>query len=164
MELTLLVLALLLLGVALFALWRLGRSVERIGERIEEFSALSFLPDRVQALARTLEASDLSGLHERLDRFAEGLARVEDLAAAPPEVAAGPGTRPQAVRARVLRFLREEGYASLRILSESADLEQEPATVRVQALRRGVALQGEVVVEGDEIAEVRLTPHYAAFP
>lgn len=164
MELGLLVLLTLLLGVALFALWRLGRRVEEMEERLSEFSALSFLPDRVQALARTLEASDLGGLHERMDRFGEGLARVEDLAAALPEASAAPGTRSVAVRARTLRFLREEGYGSIRILSEDADLEADPAEVKVQAMRKGFVVRGRVVVEGDEVAELRLDPHYAAFP
>ena len=160
LELALIVLLALLLGVALFALWRLARRVEEMGERLQEFSALSFLPDRVQALARALEAADLGSLHTRLDRFAEGLARVEDLAAAPPETGTSPGSRPQAVRARVLRLLREEGYQSIRILSEEEKLAEDPATVRIQATRRGTLVQGRVLVAGDEVVEIasRLRP------
>lgn len=164
MELALIFLLALLLGVALFALWRQSRRLEEVNERLEEFSALAFLPDRVQALTRVVEAADLGGLHERMDRFGEGLSRVEDLAAALPEAGAVAGTRAQAVRARALRFLRDEGYLSVRILAEDAELEEDPAEVRVQALRRGAVVRGKVVVAGDEVAEVRLDPQYAAFP
>lgn len=164
LELALIFLLALLLGVALFALWRQGRRLEEVRERLDEFSALAFLPDRVQALTRVVEAADLGGLHERMDRFGEGLSRVEDLAAALPESGGATGSRAQAVRARALRFLREEGYLSVRILGEEAELEADPAEVRVQALRRGTVVRGRVVVVGDEVAEVRLDPHYAAFP
>lgn len=164
LELALIFLLALLLGVALFALWRQGRRLEEVRERLDEFSALAFLPDRVQALTRVVEAADLGGLHERMDRFGEGLSRVEDLAAALPESGGAIGSRAQAVRARALRFLREEGYLSVRILGEEAELEADPAEVRVQALRRGTVVRGRVVVVGDEVAEVRLDPHYAAFP
>jgi hypothetical protein len=164
LELALIFLLALLLGVALFALWRQGRRLEEVSERLQEFSALAFLPDRVQALTRVVEAADLGGLHERMDRFGEGLSRVEDLAAALPEAGAVAGTRAQAVRARALRFLRDEGYLSVRILAEEAELEEDPAEVRVQALRRGAVVRGKVVVAGDEVAEVRLDPQYAAFP
>ncbi|MDA1259688.1 MAG: hypothetical protein O3A20_03615 [Planctomycetota bacterium] len=164
MELALIVLLALLLGVALFALWRQSRRLEEVSERLDEFRALAFLPDRVQALARVVEAADLGSLHERLDRFGEGLSRVEDLAAALPETGTVSGTRLQSVRARTLRFLRDEGYHSVRILSEDSELEADPAEVRVQALRRGTVVRGRVVVAGDEVAEIRLDPHYAAFP
>lgn len=164
LELALIVLLALLLGVALFALWRQGRQLEELTERLEEFRGLAFLPDRVQTLARVVEAADLGTLHERLDRFGEGLSRVEDLAAALPEAGVATGSRLQTVRARALRFLRDEGYLSVRILSEDAELEADPAEVRVQALRRGAVVRGRVVVAGDEVAEVRLDPHFAAFP
>ena len=164
LELALIVLLALLLGVALFTLWRQGKRLEEMTERLEEFRGLAFLPDRVQTLARVVEAAELGALHERLDRFGEGLSRVEDLAAAIPETAAISGSRQQSVRARALRFLRDEGYLATRILSEDAELEADPAEVRVQALRRGTVVRGRVLVVGDEVAEIRLDPHYTAFP
>lgn len=164
MELALLFLLTLLLGVALYALWRQGRQLEKVSERLDDFSALAFLPDRVQALTRAVEEAELDGLHDRLDRLGEALSRVEDLTAAPAEGAAEAGSRPQALRARILRFLRDEGCLSVRILSDDADLQSESAEVRVQAIRNGSLVRGRVVVEGDEIVEIRLDPQYAAFP
>lgn len=164
MELALLVLACLLGGGALVALWRQHRRLLEIEERIQEAAPLSFLPDRVQAVARAIEGADLHGLHERVEGIAAGLARVEDLVVAPASGQGASGSRAQQVRARVLRQMRDEGYGSIRILSAEQDLESDPSEVRVQALRRGVLVSGSVQVAGDEVVEIRLDPLYTAFP
>lgn len=164
MEIALIALACLLAGAALFGVWRLHQRLTEVAERIQEAAPLAFLPERVHAVARSLEQGDLPGLHERVERIAEGLARVEDLVIAPAEGGQVAGTRSQQVRARVLRHLRDEGYASIRILTPEAELDADPAEVRVQALRRGSLLTGRLVVAGDEVLEVRLDPLHTAFP
>lgn len=164
MELALLILLCALAGVALFAAWRVLKRLDDLEERMQETAPLAFLPDRVQALARNLEAAELGGLHERMERLAEGVARVEDLVVAPTESGLAVGSRAQQVRARVIRHLREEGLSSVRVQSGDEELEQDPAQVQVRALRRGTLLQGSVTVAGDEVADVRLDPIYTAFP
>jgi hypothetical protein len=164
LELILLVLLVMLAGVALVAALRVLRKLEELEERLQESAPLAFLPDRVQAVARSLEAADLGGLHERVERLAAGLARVEDLVAAPAENGPAASTRSQLVRARVIRSLREDGLTSVRVEASEADLEQDPAQVRVRALRRGTLVHGSVTVSGDEVVDVRLDPIYTAFP
>lgn len=164
MEIALLVLACLIAGAALFGVWRLHLRLSEVAERIQEAAPLAFLPDRVQAVARNLEHGDLPGLHERVERIAEGLARVEDLVIAPAEGGQAVGSRVQQVRARVLRHMRDEGYGSIRILTPEADLDVDPAEVRVQALRRGALLSGRLIVSGDEVTEQHLDPIHTAFP
>jgi len=164
LELALLVLVCLLTAAALFAGWRLHRRLGEIEERIQDSSALAFLPDRVQAVARAIESADLGGLHERVERLAEGVARVEDLVITPGENGGPAGTREQQVRARVIRHLRDEGYSSIRLQTDAAELGMDPAVVRIQALKRGALIHGTVTVTGDEIGEVHLDPLYTAFP
>lgn len=164
MELALLILLCVLAGVALFAAWRVLQRLNELEERLQETAPLTFLPDRVQALARSLESADLGGLHERMERLAEGVARVEDLVVAPAENGLAVSSRAQLLRARVIRHLREEGLASVRVESGDAELEQDPAQVRIRALRRGTLLQGSVTVVGEDVVDVRLDPIYTAFP
>lgn len=164
MEIAFLVLACVLAGAALFGVWRLHRRLDDLAERMQEAAPLSFLPERVQAVARILENADLTGLHERLEQVAAGLSRVEDLVVAPAEGGSSAGTRAQQVRARVLRHLRDEGYSSIRILNSEEELERDPVEVRLQALRRGTLIAGVVSVAGEEVLELRLNPVYTAFP
>lgn len=164
MQLALLILLCALAGVVLVAAWRVLRRLDDLEERMQESAPLAFLPDRVQALARSLDAADLGALHERMERLAEGVARVEDLVVAPAENGQTVSSRAQLVRARVIRHLREEGLSSVRVQSADADLEMDPAQVTIRALRRGTLLHGSVTVAGEEVVDVRLDPIYTAFP
>lgn len=164
MQLALLILLCALASVALFAAWRVLRRLDDLEERLQETAPLTFLPDRVQALGRSLESADLGGLHERMERLAEGVARVEDLVVAPAQSGQAVSSRAQVVRARVIRHLREEGLSSVRVQSDDAELEQDPAQVQIRALRRGTLLHGSVTVVGEDVVDVRLDPIYTAFP
>ena len=59
MQLALLILLCALASVALFAAWRVLRRLDDLEERLQETAPLTFLPDRVQALGRSLESADL---------------------------------------------------------------------------------------------------------
>ena len=99
-----------------------------------------------------------------MERLAEGVARVEDLVVAPAQSGQAVSSRAQVVRARVIRHLREEGLSSVRVQSDDAELEQDPAQVQIRALRRGTLLHGSVTVVGEDVVDVRLDPIYTAFP
>ena len=164
MDLILLVLVLLLLGAASALIWRVHGRVAGMEERMKELSALAFLPDRVQALAKELEALAVDDVHAELEQLHQDLVRLEDVMAVPMAASVEPPSRIQMVRALVTRFLREEGFLSVVIKSEDAELEENPVAVSVHAVRKGVLVQGTVDVVDDHIAEISLDPSYSTFP
>ncbi len=163
MEVLLLALCLGLLAATCVLLWMLFARLQRLEGRLAELGSLAFLPDRVQALAKELEALTVDDLRRDLDQLHQDLVRLEDTVSVP-LVAATPPSRVQSVRALITRHLREEGYLSVVILSEDVALEQNPAEVEVQAMRRGCQVHGVVQVVDDAIAEVRFDPSYMTFP
>lgn len=164
MQIALLVAIILLAGVTGAMLWRMYGLLESMQERLKELSSLAFLPDRVQALAKELEALAVDDVRAELEQLHQDLTRLEDVVSVPVAAPTEPPSRLQQVRALVTRFLREEGYLSVVIKSEDAELELEPAVVAVQAVRKGVMVQGTVEVVEDHVAEVRLDPSYSTFP
>lgn len=164
MQIALLVAIIVLAGVTGAMLWRMYGLLESMQERLKELSSLAFLPDRVQALAKELEALAVDDVRAELEQLHQDLTRLEDVVSVPVAAPTEPPSRVQQVRALVTRFLREEGYLSVVIKSEDAELELEPAVVAVQAVRKGVMVQGTVEVVEDHVAEVRLDPSYSTFP
>ncbi|MDA0666287.1 MAG: hypothetical protein O3A95_01760 [Planctomycetota bacterium] len=164
MELILLVLVLLLLGAASALIWRVHGRMAGMEERLKELSALAFLPDRVQALAKELEALAVDDVHAELEQLHQDLVRLEDVIAVPVAAPVEPPSRIQMVRALVTRFLREEGFLSVVIESEDAALDENPVFVSIHAVRKGVLVQGTVEVVDDHIAAVSLDPSYSTFP
>ncbi|MGB0952485.1 MAG: hypothetical protein ACPG31_04630 [Planctomycetota bacterium] len=164
MQIALLVSIIVLAGVTGVMLWRMYGLLESMQSRLKELSSLAFLPDRVQALAKELEALAVDDVRAELEQLHQDLTRLEDVVSVPVAAPSDPPSRVQQVRALVTRFLREEGYLSVVIQSEDADLDLDPAVVAVQAVRKGVLVQGTVEVVEDHIAEVRLDPSYSSFP
>lgn len=164
MELILLVVVLLLLGAACALIWRVHGRMAGMEERMKELSSLAFLPDRVQALAKELEALAVDDVRAELEQLHQDLVRLEDVIAVPVAAPGEPPSRVQMVRALVTRFLREEGYISVVIDSEDGALEENPVSVLIHAVRKGVMVQGAVQVVDDHIAEVSLDPSYSSFP
>lgn len=164
MELILLALVLLLLGAASALIWRVHGRMSGMEERLKELSALAFLPDRVQALAKELEALAVDDVRAELEQLHQDLVRLEDVMAVPVAAPVEPPSRIQMVRALVTRFLREEGYLSVVIESEDAVLDENPSSVAIHAVRKGVLVQGTVEVVDDHVSEVSLDPSYSTFP
>ena len=164
MELILLAIVLLLLGAASALIWRVHGRMAGMEERLKELSALAFLPDRVQALAKELEALAVDDVRAELEQLHQDLVRLEDVMAVPVAAPVEPPSRIQMARALVTRFLREEGYLSVVIESEDAALEENPVAVSIHAVRKGVLVQGTVQVVDDHVAEVNLDPSYSTFP
>ena len=164
MQYALLAAVLVLAVVTGVMLWRMYGMLESMKDRLKELSALAFLPDRVQALAKELEALAVDDVRAELEQLHQDLTRLEDVVSVPVAAPVEPPSRVQQVRALVTRFLREEGYLSIVLRSEDADLESEPCVVSVQAVRKGVTVQGTVEVVEDHVAEVRLDPSYSTFP
>lgn len=165
METTLLALMLLLLCAALALLWRIHRRLERLDEKIRSLAPLDFVPDRLQVLAKRIESLDLDPMHATMDALVERMQRIEDLAstAAAPATPEAPARR-QVVRAVVVRGLRDEGFESVRILSEESELDAEEPEIQVQAVRRGVQCAGTVRMVNGGVLEHHLQPSYSAFP
>ncbi|MCX8228866.1 MAG: hypothetical protein OTJ44_02835 [Planctomycetota bacterium] len=156
------------LGVLFFggglAYWSLRRKLLAQEEVLQEMAPLSLLPDRLQALAKIIEDLDPEQVRTEFERMHENLLRIEDLAAAPTAEGAKAPSRPQIVRALVLRWLRDEGYYSVRIRNEDSELDSQEVSVVVEAVRRGLLLRGSIQVQGDQVAEAALDPSYSMFP
>jgi len=164
MEIILLVLVLLLLGASAVLLWRVHGRMAGVEERLKELSSLAFLPDRVQALAKELEALAVDDVRAELEQLHQDLVRLEDVVSVPAVALVEPPSRVQMVRALVTRFLREEGYLAVVIDSDDSALQENPASVSVHAVRNGVMVQGTLEVVDDHVAEVSLDPSYSTFP
>ena len=164
METTLLALVALLLVGVLVLLWRVHRRIAALEDTARALGTLDFVPDRLQVLAKRVEALDLEPLQLTLDGFGARMQRLEDLAGTAP---AGPTEMPdrrRIIRALVVRALREEGFESVRILSEESELDGDSMDVQVQAVRRGVQCAGQVEIADGGIAGIHVEPSYSAFP
>jgi len=145
-------------------LWQQRGQLQRQQQKIDELAVLSFLPDRVQALAREVEACDVSALMKEMEALHHGLDRLEDGLAAPPPAVQGDVPRPQAVRALVARYLRDEGYHAVVIENQDQELQSARLDVRMRATREGAQWRGQVTVDGDEVVDLRLEAAFSAFP
>ena len=164
METTLLALALLLLAAALVLLWRLYRRTAAIEDKLRALSALDFVPDRLQMLAKRIEELDLDPLHGAMEGFGERMQRLEDLASTAAPASNEMPDRRRIIRALVVRTLRDEGFESVRILSSEDELDGDSMEVRVQAVRRGVQCAGTVEIADGGLAGIHVEPSYTAFP
>jgi hypothetical protein len=164
LQVVLLVVVCLLLAVVIGLLWMQRGRLVVIEQKLRELGTLAFLPDRVQALAKELEALAVDDVRAELEQLHKDLVRLEDLVAAPRVSAAAPASRSQIVRALVTRHLREEGYLSVAIDDAASALDADPAQAKISALRNGVQVHGHVQVVGDTIGAVVLDPSYTSFP
>ena len=164
METTLLVILALMLAGTLALLWRLRLRVLELEETLRSLAPLGFLPDRMQALAKRVEALDLEPTAKEIERLAGALQRLEDLAISAPQQPQEEFDPVRAARAQVIRALRDEGYTSIRIVAEEEDFAAEPAVLEVHAQRNGVLVRGTVELSDGEIGALDLEPSYSAFP
>ncbi len=164
LEISLLVVVCLLLAGTFGLLWVQRARLTTIEEKLRELGTLAFLPDRVQALAKELEALAVDDVRAELEQLHKDLVRLEDVVAVPVAAAVEPPSREQVVRAIATRYLREEGYLSVAIDDDESQLDIDPAMVQVSALRNGVQVRGSVEVIGDTIGAVELDPSYTSFP
>jgi hypothetical protein len=118
MELVLLVIVILLIGASSALVWRVHGRMVGMEERLKELSALAFLPDRVQALAKELESLAVDEVRGELEQLHQDLTRLEDVMSVPVLAPVEPPSRVQMMRALVTRFLREEGYISVVLRSD----------------------------------------------
>ncbi|MDP7062755.1 MAG: hypothetical protein QF489_07470 [Planctomycetota bacterium] len=164
MELVLLVVVCILLGVAIALSWLQRTRLKAIEEKLCELGTLAFLPDRVQVLAKELEALAVDDVRAELEQLHKDLVRLEDVVSVPTSAPSEPPSREKVVRAAVTRYLREEGFLSVVLGDEESDFMADPAVVQVTALRNGVQVRGSVEVQGDIISAVDLDPSYTSFP
>lgn len=164
LEVGLLVVLCLLLAVVIGLLWGQRGRLTSIEEKLRELGTLAFLPDRVQALAKELEALAVDDVRAELEQLHKDLVRLEDVVSVPVAAAAAPPSREQIVRAVVTRYLREEGYLAVAIDDDESEIHNDPAQVTISALRNGVQMHGQVEVIGDMIGAVELDPSYTSFP
>ncbi len=157
----LLVLALALGGGAIF--W-LRLRLNRLEEELRDFSPLSLVPDRLNALVKAVEAFDREEILHEISRIQEGLDRVESLSASPTQADAPAPTRAEAVAALVIRWLRAEEYVGIKIQADEDALGMDEVEVPVRAVRRGVLIQGHIRIRGEDVVEAQLEPSYTAFP
>ncbi len=163
--LLLLLVCILLLGSMGTAWWQWSRS-RRFEERLDEFSALTLVPDRLQALSRSLEDLDPPQLRAELDALRRALEWIEDLAAVPPGATSKVAgvERSRQVRALVGRYLRDDGCRSVNILDPEEELEGDELEVRVECLRDGLRVLGTVKVSGNNVESTDLDSSYTMFP
>lgn len=154
------------LAVAVAGLWWIFRRLNSMESGLKELSPLALIPDRLHALAKVIEELDPEAVKAEFDRIHDALSRLEDLAVTGPEAGvAGEGTSRQVrVRALVIRWLRDEGYYSARILNEDDELNGHEIEVVVEAVKEGLFHRGHVLVHGNEIQEAHLDPSYSMFP
>lgn len=164
LEVGLLVVLCLLLAVVIGLLWMQRGRLASMEEKLRELGTLAFLPDRVQALAKELEALAVDDVRAELEQLHKDLVRLEDVVSVPVTSVAEPPSREQIVRAAVTRYLREEGYLAVAIDDEASEIHTDPAQVKISALRNGVQMHGQVEVIGDIIGAVELDPSYTSFP
>lgn len=164
MEVILLVLVLLLLAAIFAVLWMARGRIHAMEAKLRELSSLAFLPDRVQALAKELEALAVDDVRAELEQLHKDLVRLEDVVAVPFVGSSEPPSREQMVRALVTRFLRDEGYSSVVIDDAESELDADLSTVLVTAMKHGARIHGSVIVEGNTIGAVDLEPSYTSFP
>ncbi len=167
METTLLIIVSLSLVLGLGIGWWLFSRARQIEERIEQFSALALVPDRLQALARSIEDLDPPQLRAELDMLRSTLERVEDLAAVPPGSASlleDPESRPQRLRALITRELRAEGYRGIKVIEDDEILLANKVELRVECQRDGLRILGTVRLEGEKLIATDLNPSYTMFP
>ena len=160
-------LALLCLSLAALAViaWYLRKQLRRFEARFDDFKALRFMPDRIQALAKEIESMQISDVRDELDSIQATLRRIEDLSVVPVE-GAPESTLPrhQQLRALVTRDLLSRDYVDIVIDSADEELSAEQAQVSLTAKRNGAIVTGVVSVDNDIITDINLKAHYITFP
>jgi len=160
-------LALLCLSLAALAViaWYLRKQLRRFEARFNDFKALRFMPDRIQALAKEIESMQISDVRDELDSIQATLRRIEDLGVVPVE-GARESTLPrhQQLRALVIRDLLSRDYVDIVIDSADEELSAEQVQVSLTAKRNGAIVTGVVSVDNDIITDINLKTHYITFP
>ena len=160
-------LALLCLSLAALAViaWYLRKQLRRFESRFNDFKALRFMPDRIQALAKEIESMQISDVRDELDSIQATLRRIEDLSVVPVE-GARESTLPrhQQLRALVIRDLLSRDYVDIVIDSADEELSAEQVQVSLTAKRNGAIVTGVVSVDNDIITDINLKTHYITFP
>jgi hypothetical protein len=160
-------LALLCLSLAALAViaWYLRKQLRRFEARFNDFKALRFMPDRIQALAKEIESMQISDVRDELDSIQATLRRIEDLSVVPVE-GARESTLPrhQQLRALVIRDLLSRDYVDIVIDSADEELSAEQVQVSLTAKRNGAIVTGVVSVDNDIITDINLKTHYITFP
>lgn len=127
----------------------------------ESSASLEQLPDRVSQATGSMLGDRLRRSEEHLAEMRQQLEQLllQAMEAAPPEMAADP------LSERLIRYLRREGFGSIRILTdlESADPLEEHR-VPVEARRRGVSYKGSVMLYEGRVQDASLKPSYETFP
>ncbi|MBC8371236.1 MAG: hypothetical protein H8E25_14645 [Planctomycetes bacterium] len=160
-------LALLSLSLAALAViaWYMRKQLHRFEARFDNFKTLRFMPDRIQALAKELDALQIEEIRNELDEMQATLRRIEDLSAAPGANAAEPvQSSPQVLRALVTRDLLTRGYDDIVISSSDDDLSAEQVSISLSAKRNGASVNGYVSVDNLIITDINLKAHYTTFP
>jgi hypothetical protein len=160
-------LALLCLSLAALAViaWYLRKQLRRFESRFNDFKALRFMPDRIQALAKEIESMQISDVRDELDSIQATLRRIEDLSVVPVD-GARESTLPrhQQLRALVIRDLLSRDYVDIVIDSADEELSAEQVQVSLTAKRNGAIVTGVVSVDNDIITDINLKAHYITFP
>lgn len=160
-------LALLCLSLVALAViaWYLRKQLRRFESRFEDFDALRFMPDRIQAMAKEVEAMQIDDVRKELDHIQTTLRRIEDLSATPvASVVNSQLPRPQQLRSLVTRDLLSRDYADIVIHSTDEELSAEQVQISVTAKRNGASVNGVVTVDNEIIADIKLKAHYTTFP
>ena len=161
-------LALLCLSLAALAVvaWYLRKQLRRFEARFDDFKALRFMPDRIQALAKEMESMQISDVRDELDSIQTTLRRIEDLSVVPADSITRESTLPrhQQLRALVARDLLSRGYVDIVIDSTDDELSVEQVHVSLTAKRNGAIVTGVVSVDNDIITDINLKTHYITFP
>lgn len=160
---------LVLLSLSLVALatiaWYLRKQLLRFESRFEDFKALRFMPDRIQALAKEIEAMQISEVRRELDEIHATLRCIEDLSATSAAVPMNSSPlSPQMLRALVARDLLTRDYADIVITSSDEELLAGQTRIAVTAKRNGASVNGFVNVDNEVITDINLKAHYTTFP
>ncbi|MFT7517160.1 MAG: hypothetical protein ACI84O_000950 [Myxococcota bacterium] len=165
MDIILLVLLCLSLVALATIAWYMRTQLLRFEARFDDFKALRFMPDRIQALAKEIEAMPVSEVRGELDDIHATLRRIEDLSAAPvPALNDSTPLSPQMLRALVTRDLLSRDYVDIVISSSDDELLSEQTRIAVTAKRNGASVNGFVNVDNEIITDINLKAHYTTFP
>ncbi|MCX8266606.1 MAG: hypothetical protein OTI37_03245 [Planctomycetota bacterium] len=160
-------LALLCLSLVALAViaWYLRKQLRRFEARFDDFKALRFMPDRIQALAKEMESMQISEVRDELDSIQATLRRIEDLSVVPADSITRESILPrhQQLRALVTRDLPRD-YVDIVIDSADEELSAEQVQVSLTAKRNGAIVTGVVSVDNDIITDINLKAHYITFP
>ena len=123
--------------------WLFSRRLSSVDEAFKSLSSLPSLVNRLKDLEDSVAKKDSDLVSEELSKIWDSLNRLEDLLIVGARKNNVEISRTALVRTLVLKWLRDEGYYSVKILNDADELDCEQVEVVVEAVRNGLLHRGQ---------------------